>query len=300
MGPLLCLLFFAFTAIAQQPPQLPAPPPKINDLKPEDPKPNEPKPNEPKQEDPKPPEGPIFYKSATGPISLPNKCSDLDLGAIGLTCSLDDPCATFLEISSLDRVGDAIIVAGNTHTSTNTLDSILLLSEDLGATWREAHPRLKTSTLESLQFLDFANGWLAGHSSLALPRDPFILLTTDGGRSWRKTDIFLESRVGVIEDFAFQTARNGWLLVDNRGSNDAGKYELYSTQTGGTSWELREISSRVPRTVTAQPRTHSSSARTRVDEKKGLLHVEIRAGNAWRSVATFRVRLDDCKPAPQP
>lgn len=289
------LLFFLLTvamAAQQLPPPLPPPPANPEVAK---------APANPGNEAPKPevPEGPLIFKSAAGPISLPNRCAELDLSAIGLTCSVDEPCQTFLEVSSLDRTGDSIVVAGNTHTSTNTLDSILLISEDLGATWREAHPRIKTATLESLQFLDFANGWLAGHTSLALPRDPFILLTTDGGRSWRKTDIFIESRVGVIEDFAFQTNKIGWILVDNRGSNDAGKYELYQTQTGGTSWELREISSRVPRIVVSAPRTPSVSARTRVDEKKGLLRVEIRTGNSWREVSTFKVRLDDCKPAPQ-
>lgn len=245
---------------------------------------------------PAPVEGPPTYSSAAGPILLPNLCTELDLVSLGLTCSESEPCATYLELSGMESLGSVTILAGNLHTSTNTLQSILLVSEDGGANWREAHPRLKSSALESMQFLDFSTGWLVGHSSLALPRDPFVLLTTDSGRSWRKVDLYAESRVGVVEDFAFQTAKRGWLLVDNKGSGDAGKYELYETQTGGSSWELREISNRIPKSALPGQRQAQNSGRIRVDDKKGLLRIEVRSGNAWKELGSFKLRLDDCKP----
>ncbi len=241
--------------------------------------------------------GPPVYKIADGPILVPNLCSEIDLAAIGLTCNDSEPCPTFLEISGVESTGQVLVLAGNLHTQAATLQSLLLISEDDGATWREAHPRLKASALEGMQFLDFSNGWLAGHASLALPRDPFILLTTDGGRTWRKSDLFAESRVGVVEDFAFQSAKRGWLLVDNKGSGEAGKYELFETQTGGSSWDLREISNRIPKTAQLGQRAASTASRVRVDDKKGLLRIEVRAGNAWREVSAFKLRLEDCKPS---
>ena len=241
-------------------------------------------------------EGPVLYKSADGPILISNLCTELDIAAIGLTCSEGEPCPTFLEISGVESTGQVLLLAGNLHTQSATLQSLLLLSEDGGGTWREAHPRLKGSALEGMQFLDFSNGWLAGHTSLALPRDPFILLTTDGGRSWRKSDLYAESRVGIIEDFAFQTAKRGWLLVDNKGSGEAGKYELYESQTGGSGWDLREISSRIPKTAQPGQRAPSTAARVRVDDKKGLLRIEVRSENAWTEVSAFKLRLEDCKP----
>lgn len=243
-----------------------------------------------------PPEAPPTYSSATAPILLPNKCQEVDLPALGLTCSESEPCQTFLEFSSVETLGNVMLLAGNLHTTATTLQSILLVSEDGGGTWREAHTRIKGAALETMQFLDFTNGWLSGQSSLGLPRDPFMLITTDSGRTWRKVDLFAESRVGLIEDFAFQSAKRGWLLIDNKGSGEAGKYELYETQTGGTSWELREIASRVPKTAAPGQRTPTTSARVRVDDKKGLLRVETRAGNGWREVSTFKFKLEDCKP----
>ena len=246
------------------------------------------------------PEGPPTYASAKGPILLPNLCAAVDLTALGQTCSEAEPCPTYLEFSTVEALGTVVVASGNTHTSSTTLQSILLISEDGGATWRESHPRIQGSALESMQFLDFANGWLAGQTSLGgLPRDPFLLLTTDSGRTWRKVDIFAESRVGLIEDFAFQTAKRGWMLIDNRGSGDAGKYEFYESQTGGTSWELREISSRIPAKAQTGQKAPSGTARVRVDEKKGLLRIELQAGNGWREVSAFRFKLEDCKPGPQ-
>lgn len=246
------------------------------------------------------PEAPPVFQSASGPILLPNRCSQVDLPALGLTCSEAEPCQTFLELSSVETLGTVLVLVGNIHTTATTLQSVALVSEDGGSTWRESHPRLRGCALESMQFIDFSTGWLIGQTSLGLPRDPFVLLTTDSGRTWRKVDLFAETRVGVIEYFAFQSAKRGWLLVDNKGSGEAGKYEFYETQTGGSSWELREISNRIPKAAAAGQRPPTTNARIRVDEKKGLLRIDVRAGNGWREVSTFKLKLEDCKPDPEP
>jgi len=245
---------------------------------------------------PAPVEGPPVYSSVAGPILLPNRCTEVDLPALGLTCSESEPCPTYLEFSSVETLGTVMLLAGNLHTTATTIQSILLVSEDGGGTWREAHTRLRGSAFEAMQFLDFSTGWLTGQSSLGLPRDPFIMLSTDSGRTWRKVDLFAETRVGVIEDFAFQTAKRGWILVDNRGSGEAGKYELYETQTGGSSWELREISSRIPKAAQPGQRQPATAARVRVDDRRGILRIETRAGNGWREVSAFKLKLEDCKP----
>jgi photosystem II stability/assembly factor-like uncharacterized protein len=244
------------------------------------------------------PEGPVVYEASKGPILLPNKCAEVDLDALGLTCSEGEPCETFLEFSGTEQNNDVFLLTGNLHTSTATLQSLLLVSEDAGASWREGHPRLKGASLEGMQFIDFSNGWVAGHTSLALPRDPFLLLTTDGGRTWRRTDFYAESRVGLVEDFAFKTAKQGWALIDNKGSGEAGRYELFETQTGGTSWELREISNKVPKTAAPGQRLPSATMRTRADAKKNTIVLERRVNNTWTPVVSFRLKLEDCKPVP--
>ena len=104
--------------------------------------------------------------------------------------------------------------------------------------------------------------------------------------------------MGVVEDFAFQSAKRGWLLVDNKGGGEGGKYELFETQTGGAGWDLREISNRIPKTAQPGQRAPSTAARVRVDDKKGLLRIDVRNGNAWREVSAFKLQLEDCKPTP--
>ena len=76
-----------------------------------------------------------------------------------------------------------------------TLYSILLATEDAGNTWIEPHPRIRASGLDQIQFIDFQNGWISGANLQSAPRDPFLLITTDGGKTWRQRPIFDESRV---------------------------------------------------------------------------------------------------------
>ncbi|MDX2267178.1 MAG: hypothetical protein NW208_03670 [Bryobacter sp.] len=237
------------------------------------------------------------YSSAKGVIALPNKCAEVDLDSLGLTCSEQEPCPTYLEISSAELNNSTIVLAGNLHTPTTTIQSILLFSEDEGATWREAHARLPGATLEAMQFFDFTHGWLSGHSTLGLPRDPFILLTTDGGRAWRKSPLFAESRVGVVEKFNFESARRGWVLVDNKGSGDAGRFELYETTNGGVIWNLKEINDRIPAEARAD-RQASSVLRVRGDAKQNVLHLERQDAGKWTGLSRFRLRLEDCTPPP--
>jgi photosystem II stability/assembly factor-like uncharacterized protein len=251
------------------------------------------------EEAPKPAAEPV-YVSAKGPILIPNRCTEVELENYGIHCSEAEPCDTFLDISSAEMNNSVIVLAGNLHNGAATMQSILLVSEDEGATWKEAFRRLPGATLEGIQFIDFNHGWLAGHATISLPRDPFILLTNDGGRNWRKVDLFAESRVGVVENFVFTTARNGWVLVDNKGSGEAGRYELYKTATGGNSWTLSEINDRIPRAATAE-RPPSAAIRVRGEAKRGVLVVERAEGAKWRKVAEFRLKLEDCiPPLPQP
>ena len=130
-----------------------------------------------------------------------------DIQAAGLGCSEEDPCPVYLELSNVEAVGHKIFVTGNLHTPTATLDSILLASDDEGKTWTEPHPRLRSSGLDQIQFVDFQNGWISGANLQGAPRDPFLLITTDGGKTWRQRPIFEESRVASIERFWFDYAR---------------------------------------------------------------------------------------------
>src|SRR5262249_52240739 len=132
-------------------------------------------------------------------------CPPEDVDGFGLSCSAEDPCAVFLELSAVEAAGAKIFVAGNLHTRSTTLYSVLLASEDGGKTWTEPFKRIRAGALEQIQFIDFANGWVSGQLIEPLPRDPFLLITTDGGKSWRQRPLFEESRFGSISQFWFES-----------------------------------------------------------------------------------------------
>jgi hypothetical protein len=80
---------------------------------------------------------------------------------------------------------------------------------------------MRSSGLDQIQFFDFENGWISGANLQSAPRDPFLLITTDGGKSWRPRPIFEESRVASIERFWFESRKLGTLLIDARLDNGA-------------------------------------------------------------------------------
>ena len=137
------------------------------------------------------------------PIAIPFSCTDDDTREGGLTCSAEQPCPVYLELSGVETALNRVFLSGNLHTADATLFSILLVSEDSGKTWTEPFPRTRATLLEEIQFIDFQNGWVAGANVQGVPRDPFLLMTNDGGKSWTERPIFEESRAGVVERFWF-------------------------------------------------------------------------------------------------
>ena len=97
------------------------------------------------------PAAPPVLVNAGKAILVPFKCTDEDIRSAGLTCSEQDPCPVYLELATVESTGIRIFVAGNIHTSNATLYSILLGSDDNGATWREAYERVRGADLTSLR-----------------------------------------------------------------------------------------------------------------------------------------------------
>jgi hypothetical protein len=248
--------------------------------------------------DPPVPEAPKIpvYKNEGKPLKLDFSCKEDDITAFGLTCSEDDPCDVFLELAALEPVGSKLFASGNLHTSSVTLWSVLLVSEDGGKTWTEGHERVRSTGFEQIQFLDFESGWISGQTLLSLPRDPFLLLTSDGGKTWRKKPVRTEAHVGAVQQFVFETAKDGQLLVDRTQTGDAGgRYEFYETSSGGDSWSLRQVS---PKPVPLKrPRPQNPDWRIRPDARTKSFAIERRAAdNKWQPISSFLVKAGDCRP----
>lgn len=236
--------------------------------------------------------GQIPLENTGKPMRVVYECTPEDTQAAGLGCSEEDPCPVYLELSNVESVGAKVFVTGNIHTPMATLYSVLLASDDSGHTWSEPHPRLHASGLDQIQFVDFQNGWISGANLQGAPRDPFMLVTSDGGKTWRERPLFDEDRVAAIERFWFDTPMNGKLLID--ATLDNGQHELYDTHTGGENWTIEKTSDapiRFP--VPKQPGT--VSLRLRTDAATHAYVIEKSENNRWLKLASFMVDIATCK-----
>jgi hypothetical protein len=240
------------------------------------------------------------------PMRLDFRCAEEDILHFGLTCDANDPCHVYLELSSVETVGRRLFLSGNFHTSSTTLGSLLLVSEDAGKSWREPHERVRGAVLDQMQFLDLEYGWVSGQTLNPLPRDPFLLVTNDGGKSWRRRAVSNEPRVGAIAQFRFTSRTSGMLLVDRTQSGENGtRYELFETMTGGDSWTLRQASSQPIRDGRAFPEPREAGWRLLTDAASRSYRLERREGERWIPVASFLIAAGECKvrepqPLPEP
>jgi len=230
------------------------------------------------------------------PVRLPAPCTEEDMQALGLDCSESRPCPLYLELASIESSGSRVFLAGNIHTSDTTVYSVFLASEDGGKTWTEPAPRMRSAGLDQIQFLDLECGWVAGHTLGAVPRDPFLLVTTDGGKTWRKRNVYPESRPGVIEAFWFESRTRGYMLLDRvQTGGEGARYEMYETMTGGESWSLSEVSREpIKARRPAQPDPEGRLWRIQVDAKTKAYRIEKRGASGWQIAAEFLVETGVC------
>lgn len=233
------------------------------------------------------------------PMIVDYRCGEEDIRLAGLSCTIEDPCPVFLELASVEAVGNRIFVAGNIHSSTTTLYSVLLASDDAGKTWREPHERIRLAGLDRIQFIDFENGWVGGEVQHPLPRDPFLLVTADGGKVWQAHPIFAEPQFGSILQFSFSSRTNGSLVIDRGRTGESGRYELYETPNAGETWMLRQTNER-PIQMKHASGTANADWRIRADAASKSYRIERHAGDGWRGIAAFSVSIGACKPPEMP
>lgn len=220
-------------------------------------------------------------------------CTPEDVEAFGLTCSPEEPCPVFLELSAVEAIPGRVFLTGNLHTATTTMFGLLLISEDGGSNWKEPDQRIRYGSLEHIQFLDLEYGWISGHINQPLPRDPFLLQTTDGGKSWRARPVYDDQHYGSVQQFWFESRTNGQLIVD-RTQRGKVRQDLMESQTGGDSWDPKEVSEKQLQLKKSRP-PGESIWRIRADAASQTLRVERRGADKWEPVAVFPIQAGECK-----
>lgn len=230
--------------------------------------------------------------STGAPMHVGFACVEEDLRAAGLGCSEDEPCTVFLELTGVENSGSRMFLSGNLHTTSTTLTSILLVTEDGGHTWSEAWQRLPYTSLDEIQFFDFEHGWIAGENVQTVARDPFLSITDDGGKTWRAQPLFEDGQPGSIQQFWFESAKAGMLLID-RGAGK--RYELYRTTTGGANWELVQASADPLPFPGGRTKDANAAWRLRPDAGTASWLIEQNRDQAWQRVAAFATDVTVCR-----
>lgn len=232
------------------------------------------------------------------PLLLPFQCSEEDIRWAGMFCAEDAPCPIFLEIAAIEAVDNRVLLAGNIHGEAVTLYSVLLSSDDNGLSWQEAHERIRGAGLDHIEHAGAGAAWIGGQVLFPFTRDPFLLISTDGGKTWKQDEVLSEeneSRFGSIQEFYFTTRDKGTLILD-RGAGGGGgeRFALYESSNGGETWAVKQ-ESRKP-IVVKRPAAPPPDWRVRPDAATKSFLVEHRVGTHWSAVAAFLVGLNSCRP----
>jgi hypothetical protein len=247
-------------------------------------------------EQPAPP--PPLLENQGRPMQVPFRCTAEDIRWAGLSCSEEEPCPIFLELSAAAHWGERTVLTGNIHGESVTLYSVLLETENGGQTWGETHPRMRGAAIDHIQYLDSGFGWISGEEQFPIPQNPFLLLTEDGGKTWTEQAVLrdsTESPFGAVVQFFFISKSTGSLILDRGQGGGEERYALFQSENGGQSWSLRQQSAkplRLPQTVPA------AGWRLRADAASRSYHIERLLGERWTSIAAFSVNLEACKPPP--
>lgn len=153
--------------------------------------------------------------------------------------ALQSPRALGAAMLAIARAGSRLVAAGERGT--------VLLSDDGGASWRQASVPVQT-TLTALRFVDDRTGWAVGHLGV-------ILKTEDAGQTWRKqldgmqAATLLAQALRASGDEKLQRAAQRYEeegpdkpffdvdFSDARHGVVVGAYNLaFTTSDGGASW----------------------------------------------------------------
>lgn len=231
---------------------------------------------------------------AQEPIRVPFACAEDELQAAGLLCTEADPCAIYLELNTIAPDGKKLFIGGDLHSTSGTVTSILLASDDGGGTWKEPADRIRGAALDQLQIYDLEHGWAAGEVQYPLPSDPFFLITSDGGQTWRKRPVADDGAPGSIQRFWFDSAKHGELIVDAGRSAAGGRYVAWESETGGESWDARAATAKVPALKRAAPEG-VADFRIQADASGRIYRIEKRTGEStWETMASFLIETAAC------
>ena len=213
----------------------------------------------------------------------------------GMSCTEDEPCAVYLELTAVESAGSKLFVSQAICTpARTTLWSILLTSEDNGQSWKRTIQQVawrgtRTDTVPRLS----PPASSPDTRPARLPKDPFFLRTSDGGKTWSRLPLFEDGAVGLIEQFRFESATRGTVAVD-RGRPGVGRYvQRWRRKTAQNPGPSGNLAADAPASgPPAIPRRWFESS---PNANPKSFRIERRESGAWRTAAAFFVAAGACQ-----
>ena len=237
---------------------------------------------------------PELMKYSGQPLKLAYECNEEDMQWAGMLCTGQEPCPIFLDLTTIGSAGRRVFAGGNLHSSTTSLYTVLIQSDDTGETWKEVAARVRGASLDQMQFADLEHGWAAGEVQFPLPQDPFFLITPDAGLSWRNRPVTEDGGPGTLQHFWFDSAKHGELIVDADKTAEGGRFRAYETETSGDTWMIRGATTLAPKLRREPLVPDNPYFRTRAAKDGKSVTIEKRSGEQWETAAAFLIQVASC------
>ena len=98
----------------------------------------------------------------------------------------------------------------------------MLVSDDAGKNLDRSSRRIPGARLRTFSFSISKRVGSAATSCIPDARDPFFLISSDGGKSWRRRPVYSEPKTGAIERFRFTSKKSGQMMVDRGQAGENG------------------------------------------------------------------------------
>ncbi|MCB1623931.1 MAG: hypothetical protein KDI32_05050 [Pseudomonadales bacterium] len=169
------------------------------------------------------------------------------------------PLAASTLLLDIARAGDRLVTVG--------WRGDILLSDDLGVSWRQAESVPTRTMLTGVFFVDARDGWAVGH-------DETVLRTTDGGETWQRVYFAPQTQQPLL-DLWFADRDHGIAI---------GAYDTYlTTSDGGLSWTSQKFAALPLAAATSEDEFAPDYHLNHIAAANGKLYMAAEAGHLYRS-----------------
>lgn len=113
---------------------------------------------------------------------------------------------------------------------------------DWGQNWEDVSPAMdRGANIGAWHFRDAMSGWLVldpppWSPGRQLSKSAIVLRTSDGGRTWVRTEIAAREQAPYPKAITFIDAEHGWLVLSYGAAAGSEAVEVFRTADGGTTW----------------------------------------------------------------